>query len=69
MHNTFCDSTPEATRAFLRLFPIDYVVVYEQQAGCRYLAGLDRELAVRQVFGAPGRRIFVLAPVARRTAG
>jgi hypothetical protein len=69
MHNTFCDSTPETTRAFLRLFPIDYLIVYEQQAGCRYLGGLDRELAVRQVFGAPGRRIFVLAPVTRRTAG
>lgn len=66
MHNTFCASTPETTRAFLRLFPIDYLIVYEQQAGCGYLAGLDRDLVVRQVFGTPGRRVFVLAPAAPR---
>jgi hypothetical protein len=68
MHNTFCGSTPDATRAFLRLFPIDYLVVYEQQGDCPYLGGLDHELAVRQVFGPPGRRIFVLTPVAGQRA-
>jgi hypothetical protein len=62
MHNTFCDSTPEATRAFLKLFPIDYVIVYEQETRCPYLQGLGRELHLLRAFGDPGGRIFVLSP-------
>lgn len=59
---TSCASPGDTTRAMLRLLPIDFVVLYEHEARCRFAAEGGAMRLVR-AFGSPGRRVFVLQPL------
>ena len=56
-----CDESAEKTRTMLRLLPIDYVLVYQVEHGCRFIRGVPELEAVR-TFGAGAGAIWVLAP-------
>lgn len=59
---TTCDSPGETTRAMIRHMPIEYVLLYERETRCAFAVQAGAMRLVR-MFGAPGRRIFVLQPL------
>lgn len=60
IHGITCNTPPAATRELLRVFPIDYVIVYDQERRCAFTRGLGRELGVTRAFGSGADRIYVL---------
>jgi hypothetical protein len=63
VHNTYCDSPPESTRAYLDELRVDYVVVYDWERPCRFTRGLGSRLRVHRAFGEGRDRIWLLAPI------
>ncbi|HUP64018.1 MAG TPA: hypothetical protein VM557_01895 [Thermoanaerobaculia bacterium] len=56
-----CNEPPQQTERMLERLPIDFVVVYEGEWGCRYLSGLQRLLEVHRQFAPPeAPRVWVL---------
>jgi hypothetical protein len=58
---SWCDATPESTRAMLRLLPVRHIVLYEHEYKCRFVTGDPLRLVA--VFGDRGRRVMVLTPL------
>lgn len=56
-----CRESAEKTRTMLRLLPIDYVLVYQAEAGCPFIRGVP-ELAPARRFGEGADAVWVLAP-------
>lgn len=59
MHWTDCDVAPERTRNMLRLFPIEYVVLYGNERRCAYVRGLDDALAPVARFDDPVASVYL----------
>ena len=60
IHATTCNTPPVTTREMLRLFPVDYVIVYDHERRCTFTEGLGQELRVSRAFGAGADRIYAL---------
>lgn len=58
---SWCDASPESTRAMLRLLPVKHIVLYEHEYQCRFVTGDALRLVA--VFGDRGRRVMVLTPL------
>lgn len=58
---SWCDASPESTRAMLRLLPVKHIVLYEHEYKCRFVTGDSLRLVA--VFGDRGRRVMVLTPL------
>lgn len=58
---SWCDASPESTRAMLRLLPVKHIVLYEHEYRCRFVTGDTLRLVA--VFGDRGRRVMVLTPL------
>ena len=59
---TYCDAPGTTTQAMWRLLPIDYVVMYEGEARCKFVSDAG-PMRLVQMFGEPRRRVFVLRPM------
>lgn len=62
-----CTQSPEATRRLLTLIRTDYVMLYEQERTCRFIADLPDLLRPVAQFGSAPNRILLLENSARRS--
>lgn len=58
---THCKASPETTRAMMKAFGVRHVILYEHERSCGFAQGAPMRLV--SMFGDPGRRVFVLAPL------
>jgi hypothetical protein len=58
---TYCDAPGATTQAMWRSLPIDYVLLYEGEAKCRFATEAG-PMRLVTMFGEPRRRVFVLRP-------
>lgn len=65
IHWTHCEASAETTTAIFERLQAQYVVVYEHELRCPFIAAAGM-LRVVAIFGEPGRRIFVMAPFRRQ---
>lgn len=61
---TYCEAGGDTTKAMLKMLPIEYVILGEQETRCRFAAEAG-PMRVVKIFGEPGRRMFVLQPLQR----
>ncbi|HET8796371.1 MAG TPA: hypothetical protein VFO89_01700 [Thermoanaerobaculia bacterium] len=61
IHWTLCRTSPDLTREMLAKLPIDYVIVYDDERPCAFVAGLGDLLYEKAVFGEGRGSIHLLA--------